>query len=74
MPTPNRVVVVQYEQFFNLNEAADIPEAVREALDALRGLGGARVVGSYEAIEDARFLAKAVDSITISGPVTLSVD
>ncbi len=70
----SKILVIQYEQFFDLDECNNIEEAVREGLDSLRGYGGARVVGSYETQGDAKFLGKAVTTITINAPVTIDVD
>ena len=70
----SRVIVVQYEQFFEVEDIGGISEAVQEALDVLRGPAGARVIGSYEAETDSRFLAEAVDAITITGPVKIAID
>ena len=68
------LIVVQYEQFFEDADGANIPSAVGEALDVLRGVAGARVVGSYVAKDDEKFRAKAVDAITIRSPITLQID
>ncbi len=70
----HKILVVQYEQFFNLDESNSIEEAVREGLDHLRGYAGARVIGSYETQEDDKFLNKAVTTIIVNAPVTISVD
>ncbi len=70
----NRILVIQYEQFFDLSEHNDLSEAVRAGLDTLRRSGGARVIGSYETEETKDWLAKAIDSITIKGPLVIEVD
>ncbi len=69
-----KILVIQYEQFFMLDESNNIEEAVREGLDSLRGSGGARVIGSYEAEENDKFRNKAVNSITVNAPVIIDVD
>ncbi len=71
----SKILVIQYEQFFELNkEDNDIPEAAREGLDILRGYGGARIIGSYETEDNAKFRDKAITSIIINSPVTLTID
>jgi len=71
----SKVLVIQYEQFFGLDEGYNgIPEAVREGLDILRSYGGARVINSYETEDNAKFLDKAITSIIINSPVTLKID
>lgn len=68
------IVVVQYEQSFDLTDASSITEAVTDALDVLRQYGGARVVGSYTTKDDKEFQDKALGSITIESPITLQFD
>lgn len=68
-PTP--IIVVQYEQFFELPDAPNITEAVKDALDLLRQYGGARVVGSYGTKDTKEFRDKALGSITIESPIIL---
>lgn len=70
----SRIFVVQYEQFFNLDENNTIEEAVRDGIDNLRDYGGARVTGSYETQDDDKFRNKAVKTITINAPVVITVD
>lgn len=69
-----RLIVVQYEQFFETDDGGDIAEAMREGLEALRTYGGARVVGSYETEDDTKFRSKALTSITIGSPITITID
>ena len=69
-----KILVIQYEQFFELDESNNIEEAVREGLDNLRGCGGARVIGSYETEDNNKFRNKAVESITVNAPVIIAVD
>lgn len=70
----NKVLVVQYEQFFDLKEDSDLPEAIRDSLETLRMYGGGRVVGSYETEETKEWLGKAVDTITVHSPMTVRID
>ena len=70
-----KVLVIQYEQFFELNEeCTSIQDAVREGLDILRSYGGARIIDSYETEDNAKFRDKAITSIIINSPITLKID
>jgi hypothetical protein len=68
------LVVIQYEQFFELPDDPPTPDQIAETLETMRMYGGARVVGSYETEENQKFLDKAVSTITINAPVRISVD
>ena len=74
MVKKKRILVVQYEQSFDLSEYTDLSTAVREGLDVLRGYGGARVIGSYVTEETKDWLDKAVDYLTVDAPVIIEVD
>ena len=69
-----KILVIQYEQFFMLDESNNIEEAVKEGLDNLRGYGGARIIGSYETEDNDKFRNKAVNSIIVNAPVIIDVD
>ena len=69
-----QVLVIQYEQFFDANDAGDLPEAVRQTLESMRMYAGGRVVGSYMANEDDEFHKKALTHITVTQPIRIEVD
>jgi len=66
-----KVIVIQYEQFFDEEDAGEIKSSILEALQVLQQQAGARVIGSYEAIDNESFRASAVSSITIKSPVII---
>lgn len=69
-----RVLVIQYEQFFEVDDVGDISTVIRETLDHMRESAGARVVGSYDADDDVAFRAKAKSHINISAPINIEID
>jgi hypothetical protein len=71
-----RILVVQMEMFFNINEddISEIAEAVHDSLEKMREFGGARVIGSYAGIDTAEFRSRLVDSIEIPTTTKLLVD
>jgi hypothetical protein len=74
MKTPKRVFVVQYEQFFDADDVGDISEAIHQGLETLRAYAGARILGSYDAIDDDKFRGQAVTHISITRPINIEVD
>ena len=71
-----KLLVIQYEQFFELDAPNDyrLTEEIRAALQVLREQGGARVVGSYETEDTAKWQDKAVSEIIVLSPTVISVD
>ena len=69
-----KLLVIQYEQFFELDTPNDLTEAIRAALELLREQGGARVVGSYETAGTAEWGDKALGEIRVLSPTVISVD
>lgn len=72
-PEAKRLLVIQYEQFFDADDAGDLIEAIRRGLEALREYGGAHVIGSYST-SDPDFTSRSQRFITLTTPVKLEVD
>lgn len=71
-------VVLTIEAAFECNNVTSLQDAVREALETLRGQGTARVIASKtvptDPFENPEWRAKALTFITIQAPVEIEVD
>ena len=74
-----RVLIVQYEQYFQLDgdPDVDIASAINETLEAMRMYAGGVATGFYEDdMSDpySHFRGKAIYEIKVSQPTTITID